>query len=168
MTSSIGNIFRVTGLSCGEFTGEFPTQRPVSWSFDVFIDLRLYKRMSKQWWGWWFETPSCPVWRHCNWTMATMVGVCSNHCDHCLRRMTTMVGVFNKHCGHCLRRMATMVGVFNKHRSLLPRMTSIVGVSNNPLWLLFTKDQNNGWCIQPLWSLLQRMTTMVRVSSKPL
>ena len=18
------------------------------------------------WWGWWFETPSCPLWRHCN------------------------------------------------------------------------------------------------------
>ena len=26
----------------------------------------LNKRLSKQWWGWWFETPSCPLWRHCN------------------------------------------------------------------------------------------------------
>ena len=43
-------------------TGEFPTQRPVTRSFDVFFDLRL----SKQWWGWWFETPSCPLWRHSN------------------------------------------------------------------------------------------------------
>ena len=24
------------------------------------------KRLSKQWWGWWFETPSCPWWRHRN------------------------------------------------------------------------------------------------------
>ena len=48
MTSSNGNIFRVTGHLCGEFTGEFPTQRPVTRSFDVFIDLRLYKRLSKQ------------------------------------------------------------------------------------------------------------------------
>ena len=46
--------------------GEFPTQRPVTQSFDVFLDLRLNKRLSKQWWGWWFETPSCPLWRHCN------------------------------------------------------------------------------------------------------
>ena len=38
--------------------GEFPTQRPVTWSFDVFFDLRLNKRLSKQWWGWWFETLS--------------------------------------------------------------------------------------------------------------
>ena len=50
MTSSNGNIFRVTGLLCGEFTGpgEFPTQRPVTRSFDVFFDLRLNKRLSKQ------------------------------------------------------------------------------------------------------------------------
>ena len=46
--------------------GEFPTQRPVTRSFDVFFDLRLDKRLSKQSWGWWFETLSCPLWRHCN------------------------------------------------------------------------------------------------------
>ena len=47
-------------------TGEFPAQRPVTRSFDVFFDLHLNKRLSKQWWGWWFETPSLPLWRHCN------------------------------------------------------------------------------------------------------
>ena len=47
-------------------TGEFPTQRPVTRSFDVFFDLHLNKRLSKQSWGWWFETPWCPLWRHCN------------------------------------------------------------------------------------------------------
>ena len=46
-------------------TGEFPTQRPVTRSFDVFLDLRLKKRLSKQSWGWWFETPSRSLWRHC-------------------------------------------------------------------------------------------------------
>ena len=34
--------------------GEFPTQRPVMRSFDIFFDLRLNKRSSKQSWGWWF------------------------------------------------------------------------------------------------------------------
>ena len=29
-------------------TGEFPAQRPVTRSFDVFFDLRLKKRLSKQ------------------------------------------------------------------------------------------------------------------------
>ena len=68
MTSSNGNIFRVTGHLCGNspVTGEFPTQRPVTRSFDVFFDLRLNKRFSKQSWGWWFETLSCPLWRHPN------------------------------------------------------------------------------------------------------
>ena len=45
---------------------EFPAQRPVTWSFDVFFDLHLNKRLSKQSWGWWFETLSCPLWLHCN------------------------------------------------------------------------------------------------------
>ena len=44
--------------------GEFPTQRPVTRSFDVFFDLHPNKRLNKHWWGWWFETPSCPLWRH--------------------------------------------------------------------------------------------------------
>ena len=47
--------------------GEFHAQRPVTpRSFDVFFDLRPNKRLSKQWWGWWFETLSSPLWRHCN------------------------------------------------------------------------------------------------------
>ena len=47
-------------------SGEFPPQRPVTRSFDVFFDLRLNKPLSTQWWGWWFETLSHPLWRHCN------------------------------------------------------------------------------------------------------
>ena len=47
-------------------TGEFPAQRPVTRSFDVFFDLRLNERLSKQLWDWWFETPSFPLWRHSN------------------------------------------------------------------------------------------------------
>ena len=46
--------------------GEFPTQRPVTRSFHVFFDLRLNKTLSKQSWGWWFETLSPPLWRHYN------------------------------------------------------------------------------------------------------
>ena len=47
-------------------TREFPAQRPVMRSFDVFLDLRLNKRLSKQLWGRWFETLSHPLWPHCN------------------------------------------------------------------------------------------------------
>ena len=72
MTSSNGNIFRVTGHLCVigicalPVPGEFPAQRPVTQNFDVFFDLRLNKRLSKQSWGWWFETLSRPLWRHFN------------------------------------------------------------------------------------------------------
>ena len=47
-------------------TGEFPSQRPVTRSFDVFFDLRLNKRLSKQSRRWWFGTPSCSLWCHRN------------------------------------------------------------------------------------------------------
>ena len=47
-------------------TGEFPGQRPVTRSFDVTFYLRPNKPLSKQSWGWWFETLSCSSWRHCN------------------------------------------------------------------------------------------------------
>ena len=32
----------------------------------IFFYLRLNKRLSKQPWGWWFETPSWSLWRQCN------------------------------------------------------------------------------------------------------
>ena len=51
-------------------TGEFPTQRPVTRSFDVYFDLRPNERLGKQSWGWWFETLSSPLWRHRNvWSL---------------------------------------------------------------------------------------------------
>ena len=49
-------------------TGEFPAQRPVTRSFDIFFHLRLNKRLNKQSWGWWFETPLPALWLHCNAT----------------------------------------------------------------------------------------------------
>ena len=47
-------------------TGEFPSQRPVTRSFDVFFDLRLNKPLGKQSWGWGFETPSRSLRRYYN------------------------------------------------------------------------------------------------------
>ena len=39
-------------------TGDFLAQRPVTRSFDVFFDLHLNKRLSKQSWCWWFDEMS--------------------------------------------------------------------------------------------------------------
>ena len=47
-------------------TGGFPSRRPVTRSFDVFFDLRLNKRLSKQSRRRRYETLSCSLWRHCN------------------------------------------------------------------------------------------------------
>ena len=54
-------FFRNTNHLCGKFTGHrwIPCTKA---SFDVFFDLRLNKRLSKQSWGWWFETPSRALW----------------------------------------------------------------------------------------------------------
>ena len=41
-------------------------KRPVTRRFEVFFDLHPNKRLSKQSWGWWFETLSHPLWHHCN------------------------------------------------------------------------------------------------------
>ena len=57
MMSSKGNMFRATGFCAGNspmtagnspVTGEFPSHRPVTRSFDIFFALRLNKRLSKQ------------------------------------------------------------------------------------------------------------------------
>ena len=42
-----------------------PHKGPVMRSFDVFFDVRLNKRLSKQSRVWWFGTPSRSLWRHC-------------------------------------------------------------------------------------------------------
>ena len=39
-------------------TGGFSSQRPVRRGFDISLDLRLNKRLSKQSWGWWLKTTS--------------------------------------------------------------------------------------------------------------
>ena len=50
MTSSSGNISAILAICVvnSPVPGEFPTQRPVTRSFDVFFDLRLNQRFSKQ------------------------------------------------------------------------------------------------------------------------
>ena len=66
------NIAALLALCAGNSpaTGEFSSQRPVTRSFDVFFDLRLNKRLSKQSWGWWLETTSRSLWRRCNVILA--------------------------------------------------------------------------------------------------
>ena len=76
MTSSNGNIFRVTELLSGNspVTGGFPSQRPVTRSFEVFFDLRLNKSFSKQSKRRWFETLAAS----CHWQWHQRVLIIDN------------------------------------------------------------------------------------------
>ena len=48
-------------------TGEFPSQRPMTRSFDIFsLICTKTKWLSKPSRPSWFETPSLSLWRHCN------------------------------------------------------------------------------------------------------
>ena len=69
MMSSNGNISALLTICAGNsaVTGKFFEQS--QWGGALMFSLIcLNKRLSKQWWDWWFETPSRPrpLWRHCN------------------------------------------------------------------------------------------------------
>ena len=71
MTSSNGNIFCVTGPLCGEFTGPrwLPRTKTSGAELWCFLWSASEERLSKQKWGWWFETQSDSLWHHCNETL---------------------------------------------------------------------------------------------------
>ena len=63
------NIFRVTYHLCGDFTDHRWIPRTKASDAELWFfsfDLRMNKRLRKQLWGWWFETPSSPLLRYCN------------------------------------------------------------------------------------------------------
>ena len=86
MTSSNGNIFRVTGHLCGEFPG--PRWIPHTKASDAELWCLLWcapdNRLSKQSWSWWFETLSCPLWRHRNDQADGMVVKWNDHYDNAI------------------------------------------------------------------------------------
>ena len=75
-------FFALRALCAGNspVTSEFPSQRPMMRSFDIFFDLRLSKMLCKQLRCRWFEMPLCSLWCHCNG------GVCCDfHGDNWLK-----------------------------------------------------------------------------------
>ena len=121
-------------LSAGSssVSGEFPSQRPVTQSFDVFFHLCLNKRLSKQSWGWWFETPSRSIWLHGNTT--TKADGCRYHqfmatnpssppCDE----PTTIQSVY-----------VEMIYILRLHTKSIPKCSSRVTIHkmNRCLWFM--------------------------------
>ena len=78
MTSSNGNIFRVTGHLCGEFTGLRWIPRTKASDAELWCFLWC-ARLSKHSRGWWFETLSHPLWRHRNGLHELMLYDCQLH-----------------------------------------------------------------------------------------
>ena len=112
MTSLNGNIFRVTG-HCAVISpvpGEFPAQRPVTRNFDIFFDLRLNKRLSKQSRCWWFETPSRPLWRHRNVMCRSWIHARLPHGHHASANVPTST-FYVIHCSNADRNL----DIFRKH-----------------------------------------------------
>ena len=68
MTSSNRNIFDVTSLCAGNSPSPVNSPHKDQWCGALMFSLifALYKLLSKQSWGLWFETTSCSLWRHCN------------------------------------------------------------------------------------------------------
>ena len=75
MTSSMCSALLALCAGNSPVTGEFPSRRPVAQSFEVFFDLRLNKRLSKQLRRQWFETPSRSLWRPCNILVTVLVAL---------------------------------------------------------------------------------------------
>ena len=156
-----GNVFRVTGSLWGEFTGHrwIPLTKASEadlWCF--FFHLRLNKRLCKQSRRWWFETPSCSLWRYCDdvcktcpvknidfggrrhvqthrghhWViMVSVYGLCLNHA----RKMMTLSN------GSIFRVTGPLRGEFTGHR-WIPRTKA----SDAELWLfLWSAPWINGW-----------------------
>ena len=65
-------------------TGEFSSQRPLTWSFDVFFYLRLNKWLSKQWRRWWFGMPLLSLWRRCNVSLSQLLVPIGMHTCICV------------------------------------------------------------------------------------
>ena len=67
MTSSNGNILRVTGPLWGESTGHrcISLEKASNAKLWWFLDRRLNKRLGKRSRRLWFETPSRLLWRQC-------------------------------------------------------------------------------------------------------
>ena len=68
MTSSNGNISALLAFWTGIHWSPVNSPHKVQWrgTLIFLFDLRLNKRLNKQSWGWWFETPSPSLWRHRN------------------------------------------------------------------------------------------------------
>ena len=107
-------------------TGEFPSQRPVTPSFDVFYDLLLNKRLIKQSGRRWFETPSGCLWRHCNKMLHKWGREVSSFAQ---------TELFNTHMEMCIKSVVEDETMFIAQKEILYLRTAIWHRSNFELFI---------------------------------
>ena len=133
--------------------GEFPTERPVTRSFDVFFDLRLNKRLSKQSESWWFETLSRPLWRHRNAkkSSAKCRPFWSGHQYH-----WTIITMTSRE-RHIRANHRQLDYLFNDLFELTTMMISKL----RSRWVPLRKNQ---WCVALMFSLVLTWTSLWTIS----
>ena len=149
--------------------GEFPPQRPVTRSFDVYFDLRPNNRLSKQSWGWWFETTSRPLWRHRNdheATLANMIkyitliqyGMLMDLNTKLSKTMSTFDGincsvVFQNICSICARKVTKCKEIFFRDVTIHDNESDINWTNRSP--------SNPSRIVKCLWHPWSELRTFV-------
>ena len=82
MTSWNGNIFRVTGPLCGEFTGHrwIPLTKATDAEHWCFLWSAPQQTLNNELRRWWFETQSRPLWRH-SYALCILNGIYCHYID---------------------------------------------------------------------------------------
>ena len=142
-------------------SGEFPAQRPVARSFDVYFDLRLNKRLSKQSWDWWFETQSRPLWRHRNekthmnmWTYVDQMSMKTYHDGVIKCNFSTLLAL--------CKGNPPVTGEFPYQR-LVTRSFDVLFALH--LSKRLSKQSTRRWCETPSRSLWQHCNMMNPIST---
>ena len=106
-------------------SGEFPAQRPVTRSFDIFFDMHLIKRLSKHSRGRWFETLSRPLWRHCNAVFAYILLTVSrfNHINNTMNMQPSLFPCWsNRIQGHLVNVVGESIVPCNLMNLRMPNL----------------------------------------------
>ena len=102
-------------------------------SINHFFDLYMNKRLSDQPRGWWFETPSRPLWRHCN----DIDKFCYDY-SWCNTWMFNMMTSSN---GNIFRVTGHLCGKFTGHR-----LISHTKASDAELWCFLSSEPE--WTVE--------------------
>ena len=130
---------------------------PVTRTFDVFFDLRLKWVQS---WGWWFETLTRPLWRHCN-----EVYNCPNATEATMTNMDAFIARvhskpkhnYNKakhkqhvHGTYCIKSMSSNYMMTSSNGNIFRVTGHLCGEFTGLRWIPRTKASDAElWCF--LW-----------------